>query len=243
MTEHVLDLAVLALPHREGEPRIGALLALEPGLDRSVADGVDGDAVAQAVELLLAHAAVGAHPIAAQPAGRRQFEGAREPAVIGEQKQTLGVEVEPADADEARQALGQRREDGRAAFRSRVAGQEPARLVIEEKPRALALPQRLAVDGDAIERRHVERRRGDDLTVDRYAPGRDPGLGLPARAQPGARHNLGDALPGSGSFLLSALAGHSLVYHSLVYRDVEARHKVYARTGCRPAPGAGQGTQ
>ncbi len=53
VTEHVLDLAVLALPHREGEPDIAALRAIERGLDRAVADAVDGDAGAQRVELIL----------------------------------------------------------------------------------------------------------------------------------------------------------------------------------------------
>src|SRR5262249_50759130 len=38
MAEHVLDLAVLALAHGEHEPHIGALLALQPGVDRPVAD-------------------------------------------------------------------------------------------------------------------------------------------------------------------------------------------------------------
>ena len=45
MAEHVLHLAVLALAHREGEPHIGALLAVEPRLDRPVGDAVDFDAV------------------------------------------------------------------------------------------------------------------------------------------------------------------------------------------------------
>src|SRR5262245_61016536 len=105
--EHVSHLAVLALADRKGEPDIAPLDAIDRGLHRTVADAVDGDARAQAVELGLRHAAVGAHAIAAQPAGRRQFERAREPAVVGEEEQPLGVEVEPADADQPRQALGQ----------------------------------------------------------------------------------------------------------------------------------------
>ena len=58
-------------------------------LDRPVAHAVDVDAVAQRVEPPLRDLAVRAHAIAPQPAGRRQFEDAREPAVIGEQQQAL----------------------------------------------------------------------------------------------------------------------------------------------------------
>ena len=110
------------------------------------------DAVAQRVELRLRDLAVRAHAIAPQPAGRRQFQRAREPAVIGQQQQAFGVEVEPADADQARQVLRQRAEDGRPALRVGMGGHEAARLVIEEQPRALARRQRLAVDGDAVAR-------------------------------------------------------------------------------------------
>src|SRR5262249_45703792 len=47
VTEHVLHLAVLALPDREGEPHVAALGAMDRGLDRTIADAVDGDAGAQ----------------------------------------------------------------------------------------------------------------------------------------------------------------------------------------------------
>ena len=106
MAQHVAHLAVLALAHREREPDIGALLAVERRLDRAVADAVDRDAVAQRVELRLRDLAVRAHAIAPQPAGRRQFQHAREPAVIGQQQQALGVEVEPADADQRGRSFG-----------------------------------------------------------------------------------------------------------------------------------------
>ena len=141
-------------------------------------------------------AAVSAHAIAPQPAGRRQFERAREPAVVGEQQQSLGVQVEPPDADQPRQVLRQRAEDGRAALRVGAGGDEAARLVEQEQPRALAPRQRLAVDADAVGGRDVERWRGDGLAVDRHAAGRDPRLGLAARRHARPRHHLGDALGG-----------------------------------------------
>ena len=141
--EHLAHLAVLALADGEGEPDIGALFAVERGLDRPVAHAVERDAAAQPVERLLRDAAERAHAVAAQPGGRRQFEHARQPAVIGEQQQPLGVEVEPADADQPRQVLRQRAEDGRPPLRVGMRGHQPARLVVEEQPRALAAAQRL----------------------------------------------------------------------------------------------------
>ena len=62
--------------------------------------------VFQRVELRLIGLAIGADAIAAQPAGRWQFENAREAAVVGEQQQAFGVDVEPADADEPRRVAG-----------------------------------------------------------------------------------------------------------------------------------------
>src|SRR5262249_30269384 len=99
MAEHVLDLTVLALPHRKHEPHIGPLLAFELRVDRPIAHAVDGDAAAQLVEARLLHAAVCAHAVAAQPAGRRQLQHARQRAIVGEEKKPLGIHVEAADAD------------------------------------------------------------------------------------------------------------------------------------------------
>src|ERR1051326_8063161 len=64
--ENVAHLAVLALADREGEPQVRALVAVERRLDRAVLDAFDADAVAQGIELLLRHRAVGAHPSACQ---------------------------------------------------------------------------------------------------------------------------------------------------------------------------------
>src|SRR2546423_7138137 len=94
MPEYILDLAVLALAHREGEPHIGALLAVDLRLDRAIADTLDGDAVAERREPFRGDAAVSAHAIAPQPAGGGQFDRAREAAVIGEQQQAFGDDIE-----------------------------------------------------------------------------------------------------------------------------------------------------
>ncbi len=155
--DHIAHLAVLALADRHCEPHIGALRAIEARLDRPVAHAVDGKALAQPVERSLVDLAMGAHAIAPEPAGRGQFEHAREPAVIGQQQQPFGRDVEPADGDEPRQRLGERSEDGRPPLRVRIRRHQPGRLVVQEQPGALALRQRLAVDDDAVLRGHVKR--------------------------------------------------------------------------------------
>ena len=51
----------------------------------TIPHAIDGDAASQRIELRLRHAAVGAHAIAPQPSGRRQFERARKPTIVREQ--------------------------------------------------------------------------------------------------------------------------------------------------------------
>ncbi len=79
------------------------LREFEPGLDRSVAHAVHGDAARQPGECRRIDGAVHPHPVAANPAMRRQLELARQAAIVGEQQQALAPEVEPADADHPRQ--------------------------------------------------------------------------------------------------------------------------------------------
>src|ERR1700683_1724043 len=67
--EYVAHLAVLAFANRESEPDIRTLHALDAGFDGAVADAADSNAGAQGVELLLRPRAMGAHAIAAEPAG------------------------------------------------------------------------------------------------------------------------------------------------------------------------------
>lgn len=180
MRQHVADFAVLALANREHQPDIGALVTLQLGLDRAILHAVDLDAVLQFVKLRLGDLAMRADAVAPQPAGLRQLECASETAVIGEQQQAFSVEVEPADRDQPRQPFGQMVEHRRATFRIAVRRHQAARLVIQEQPRALALRQRLAVDGDDVARFDVERRAVDHLAVDGDTPFRDPRLGVAA---------------------------------------------------------------
>ena len=150
MLEHALHLAVLAFAQADGQPEIRALHAVDLRLDRAVDHAVDGDAAAKLVERRLVDLAVRAHAVAPEPAGRGKLQHAREPAVIGEEQQALGVDVEPADRHHARQVRRKRGEDRRPALRVAVGGDEALRLVEEPEPRALARGERLAVDLDAV---------------------------------------------------------------------------------------------
>src|SRR4029078_8642409 len=109
-----------------------ALVSLELPCDRPKPDVVDGDAAAQPVQLLLTDAAERTYPVAPQPACCRQFQHARETAVIREQQQPFGVDVEPADADQPWQISRQRAEDRVPAFRIGMGLHKDARLVMEE---------------------------------------------------------------------------------------------------------------
>src|ERR1700730_9045953 len=104
---------------------------------------------------------MGAHAVAPQPPGRGQLKHAGKAAVVGEKQEPLGVEVKPAHADEARQLLRQKIEDGRAPARVAVRGQKTSWLVKQKKPRALAPGQRLPVDRNDVLRRYGYGRRKD----------------------------------------------------------------------------------
>src|SRR6266851_4592617 len=208
MRQHIADFAVLAFADRKHQPDIGALVALQRRVDRTVFDAVDFDALFQFIELALRDFALGADAIAPQPAGIGQFERARQAAIIGQQQQALGIEIEPADADQPRQSLRQIVEHRRPSFRVGMGGHQAARLVKHEQPRALARRQRLAVDGDDIVGGDVKRRRIDHAAVDGDAALHDPFLGVAARSQSRPRHHLGDALAG---FLLAGRPGCAFV--------------------------------
>src|SRR5882724_5229175 len=196
MRQHVADFTVLAFADRKHQPDIGALVALQCRVDRAVFDAVDLDAFFQFIELRLRHLAMGADAITPQPAGIGQFERARQPAIIGQQQQAFGVEIEPADRDQPRQAFRQIVEHRRPSFGIGMRGHQPARLVKHEQPGALARRQRLAIDGDGIVGGDIERRRIDHAAVDRDAALHDPFLGVAARGKARPRHHLGNALAG-----------------------------------------------
>src|SRR5262249_50862418 len=73
-----------------------------------------------------------------------------------------------------------------------------------KQARALTHRQRLAVDLDAVRSGHGAGRRGDHGAVDSDPAGGDPGLRHAARAEPRARHDLGNTLAAPGTLVLPA---------------------------------------
>src|SRR6185312_9658846 len=196
MRHHIAHLAVLALADRKHQPDIGALVALQRGVDRPVFDAVDLDAILQLIELRLRHLAVGANAVAPEPAGIRQFQHTGEPTIIGEQQKPLGVEIEPSDRDQPWQAFRQIVEHGRPPLGVGMRRHQSPGLVIEKQPRAFARRQRLSIDHDHVVGGDVERRRVDDAAVDGDAALRDHLLGIAARGKARARQCLCNALTG-----------------------------------------------
>ncbi len=209
--EHVLDLAVLALAQAEDQPDIGALLALQLRVDGPVADAIDLDALLEGLELGLGDRAEGPHAVPAQPAGCRQLQHALQPAIIGEQQQALGVDVEPADGDDARQAfLLERIEYGGTALGILFGDHEARRLVIEPDAGAFPGAQQAAIDLHLVPGGDVEGGGADHLAVDGDAAVLDPQFGVAARAEAGAGDDLGQAV---------ALKGGGCRGHFLLLRD------------------------
>ena len=117
-------------------------------------------------------------------------------AVVGEEKQTLGVDVEPSDGDNAGQILRQIVEHGRTALGVARGGHEPAGLVIKPEARALLRWKRLAIDRDLVGGRHVDGGRVQDLAVEGDAAFGDHRLDVAAGRDSGPGDNLGDPILG-----------------------------------------------
>ncbi len=116
MFEDALDLAVLALA------QACVSQTLSPWARSSVASTGPYSIPSmvtpflQLVEIGLVHVAEGAHAVAAQPAGVGMGDHLGEPAVVGEQQQAFGVDVEPAMATTRGAGRGQAVEHGGASL-------------------------------------------------------------------------------------------------------------------------------
>jgi hypothetical protein len=206
MAEHIANFAVLAFTNAEREPHIGALRAIKHSFDRAIMNVINGHAAPQTVEPVLRNRAMRAHPIAPQPSRRGQFQKPRQRAVVGEQQKAFSVEIEPPDANQARQIARQILENCRPALRIGVRRHQPARLVIEEQTGTLAVRQRFAVDHNTIRSGDIDRGRSDGGAVDRYPTRGNPRFGLPPRGETGARDDFRDTLTG---FALVRLLFHA----------------------------------
>jgi hypothetical protein len=170
------------------------LLAFDRGLDRTVLHAVDHDAVLEFIQRRLVDPAEGPHAISPHPAGRRQFQVPRQPAVIGQQQQPLRRDVQPADRYDARHTGRQALEDRGASLFVARGGDQAGWLVIAPQPRRLGVGHGFAIHDDGVARLHHDGRTSQLGAVDNDASLGDPAFGVAAGAQAGARHALGDAL-------------------------------------------------
>ena len=152
MFEHAANLAILALGQRQLDPLIAPRPPLEIGIDLAIADPVDLDPVDKFLQLRLADVAKRAGAIGALDPAGGQFELALEFAVIGQQQQALGIIVEPPDGHQPRQPLGQHVINRIASLGVARRGQAADRLVEAIEARRYGLCDRIAVDGQALER-------------------------------------------------------------------------------------------
>ena len=188
------NFAVLAFAQPDGEPCISALLTIKVHGHRLEAFAVDHHAFAQHIEFMVLRSAIDAHPVAAQPASGGQLQLAFDAAVVGQQQQTFGIEVETPDRHHPRQILGQFVKDRPAAFFVRIGRHQTGGFVVEPQARGLGLGQGGAIHHDAITAGHVERRAVDHRAVDRNAALGNHPLRLTARGHTGAREHLGNAV-------------------------------------------------
>ena len=116
-------------------------------------------------------------------------QGVSESTVIGEKNQTLGVEVETPDGEQADRTLWHDLHHGRSTSRVRDSRQHTPGFVDDPILEPLSL-DRLPIDGDriAIPIRRLTQVR--NFAVDRYAPGPDQILGGSSRGYARSCENL-----------------------------------------------------
>ena len=108
--------------------------------------------------------------VAAAPAVGREFQRAGKPAVVGQQEQPFGIEVEPSDGDDARQAGRKVRKNGVAPFFVFVRGNEPGGFVIQPEAGFVLGFDFFAVEAYVFGTVDQKGRRGYGFAVDGNAP-------------------------------------------------------------------------
>ncbi len=190
--KNVLNFAVLAFTQTKNHPDVVALFAFERCCDRTVLDAVNSDAVLERIKLRLSDVAISTHAVATQPTGGWQLEDALEATVVGQQKQTFGVDVETANSEDARQTHAvERFEDRWATFWVLFGNNEAGRLVVEPNACALAGSEWQAIDFDLVAAGNVKGRGNDLLTVHRNTAIGNPAFSVTAGAEAGAGDDLG----------------------------------------------------
>ncbi len=205
MRHYVAHLAVLALADRHGQPMVLALIALDLDPDRSVSNAIDRNAAGHRGQPPSVEASVHLHPVPPRPGVLRQFEMAGQFAVVGEQQQTFGIEVQAPHAHDARHIFGQMLEHRRPALRVPGGRNGAGSLVVAPYARLVGRGDRPPVDGDGVPSRDVDGRRGQHRAVHGHAAFGDHPFRIAAGAHPGPGQHLGYALPLEGRGLLRAI--------------------------------------
>ena len=177
--EELAYLAVASFPKYDVKPSVLALPSrrpqrLEPGFSI-----VQHDPVGERAELLPVRRASNPHRVLAFDAGARMHEPVGQLTVVGEQKKSRGIDVQPADrnpsiARKLRKPIEHRRTGSGVAARRHLA----SRLVVANQPvRSVAPAHQGAVDTQHVAgRRAVPERRG--VSVDGDPTRDDPAFRL-----------------------------------------------------------------
>jgi hypothetical protein len=159
MLQDAANFAILPLAQRHADPDISAFaVAVELRLNRTIANAVDLDALAQFIQRLLADPPTGARPVTPRPAGGRGFQMAGKLAIVGEQKQAFAVEVEAPHRDDARHFLWQRLEHSGPSLGIAMGRHSALWLVVAPKARRLGRRQWRAVHRNDIFRADINGR-------------------------------------------------------------------------------------
>src|SRR4051794_17755497 len=111
-------------------------------------------------------------------------ETLRQIAIVGEEKKTFGLGVEPSDVEETRQMRREQIEDGVARVGIAARGNEPRRLVQHQVEPALRVDQ-FAIDFDMVALAGLNTEIGADPAVDGNPAGRDQFIAMPPRTDTG----------------------------------------------------------
>lgn len=114
----------------------------------------------------------------------RMRQALREIAVIGEDQESLGLRVEPADIEEARELRGQKMENRVARVRIGAGGNEAGRFVENQVKFAFTAHQ-LAAHFDVVALAGLRAEVGANATVNRNAPICDEPVAMPPRSDTG----------------------------------------------------------
>lgn len=192
------DLAIAALAQQDVKPAVSALA--DAGLDDLLEVGravVQFDTVYQALEGLLRYLAQDTHGIFPLDCLGGVHKLVSQIAIIGQQQQAGGIDVQAAHGDPAPLFQGgQMAKDGGAALGIMAGDDLALRLVVGDDTQGLGAgwgqPQVAAIQADPIPRGDAVTQLGD-LAIDLDPSRLDPALDLTPRAESGVGQDLLDA--------------------------------------------------